>query len=59
MQFIRPVVAAHPRKFGRGQVRTGALAAEPAPLLPGISEDVKLFAATFLAGFLFVSILIG
>ena len=59
MQFVRPVFAAHPRKFGRGQARTGAVAAEAMPLLPGVPEDVKLFAATFLAGFLFVSILIG
>jgi hypothetical protein len=59
MQFTRPVFAAHPRKFGRGRVRTFALAAQAAPLFPSISEDVKLFAATFLAGFLFVSIVIG
>ena len=59
MQFVRPVFAAHPRKFGRGQVRSCAMAAEATPLFPGISEDVKLFATTFLAGFLFVSILIG
>ena len=59
MQFVRPVFAPDPRNFGRGQARSGALTVEAAPLFPGISEDVKLFAATFLAGFLFVSILIG
>ena len=59
MQLTRPVFAPHPRTFGRGRVRTGAPAAEAVPLLPGISEDVKLFAATFLSGFLFVSVLIG
>jgi hypothetical protein len=56
MQFVRPVIAAHPRLFGRGPVRTAALAAEQGVSL---SDDLKLFAATFLAGFLFVSILIG
>jgi hypothetical protein len=55
MQLVRPFVAANPRLFGRGPVRSAA-AAEPTPQL---SDDLKLFAATFLAGFLFVSILIG
>lgn len=56
MQFVRPVFAAHPRHFGRGQARVLAL---PLETKPTISEDLKLFAATFVAGFLFVSILIG
>jgi hypothetical protein len=57
MQFVRPVFAPHPRRFGKGYARKLAMAAaEPASAL---SDDVKLFAATFLAGFLFVSILIG
>lgn len=56
MQFVRSTFAQHPRRFGKGQARTLALAAEPASVL---SDDLKLFAATFLAGFLFVSILIG
>lgn len=60
MQFVRPAFALSPRKFARGRPRTGALGHGAArPLLPGVSEDVKLFAATFLAGFLFVSIVIG
>ena len=60
MHFVRPAFASHPHKFGRGRVRTAALnTAAATPLLPGLSEDVKLFAATFLAGFLFVSIVIG
>ena len=42
--------------FGRG--RTWLLEMISAPAA-AISEDVKLFAATFLAGFLFVSVLIG
>ena len=56
MQLVRPVFAANPRRFGRGPVRD----AEPAPAgAPLLSDDIKLFAATFLSGFLFVSILIG
>jgi hypothetical protein len=56
VQFVRPIFAAHPRCFGKGQERRAALAAKPAAIL---SDDLKLFAATFVAGFLFVSILIG
>jgi hypothetical protein len=56
MQFIRPVFALNPRLFGRGPVRALETAVEAGP---GISDDLKLFAATFAAGFLFVSILIG
>ena len=56
MQLVRPIFAAHPRLFGRGRVRDMAAKADQAPSL---SDDLKLFAATFLAGFLFVSILIG
>ena len=54
MSMGRPVIALDCRSFGRGR----------AWLLPereaasGI-EDLKLFAATFLAGFIFVSLLIG
>jgi hypothetical protein len=55
MHFVRPAFAEHPSKFGRGRVR-----AVPATVPDtSISDDFKLFAATFLAGFLFVSILIG
>ena len=56
MQLVRPLVAAHPRLFGRGPVRA---AEGPVDAGFSLSEDVKLFAMTFLAGFLFVSILIG
>ena len=55
MQLVRPVFASHPFRFGRGPVR----APEEASPAPSVSDDFKLFAATFLAGFLFVSILIG
>ena len=57
MQLFRPAFALNPRWFGRGPVRLReAPAAQPAL---AFSDDFKLFAATFLAGFLFVSILIG
>ena len=56
MQPARPAFAAHPSVFGRGPVRELAKpAAEPSRLW----GDFKLFALTFSAGFLFVSILIG
>ena len=56
MQLVRPIVVSHPRRFGRGPVRdTEARAVADF----SVSDDVKLFAMTFLAGFLFVSILIG
>ena len=56
MQLARPVVAANPRQFGRGPMRWDHLVPAPARQ---ISADLKLFAMTFAAGFLFVSILIG
>jgi len=56
MQLVRPARATHPRRFGKGPARVIAM---PAVAAPGLSDDFKLFAGTFLAGFLFVSILIG
>ena len=56
MHLARPVVALHPRKFGRGRARLLDAPATPAWKM---SDDLKLFAATFAAGFLFVTILIG
>jgi hypothetical protein len=56
MQAFRPVFASHPMRFGRGPVRQ---VHRPSPERGGIGSDVRLFAATFLAGFLFVAILIG
>jgi len=56
MQLARPVIAANSRRFGRGPVRDLEVPEEAGPVF---SDDFKLFAATFLAGFLFVSILIG
>jgi hypothetical protein len=55
MQLARPAFAADPRSFGRARFR--ALCA--APPSASLSDDLKLFATTFLAGFLFVSILIA
>jgi hypothetical protein len=56
MQLTRPVIALDPRLFGRGPMRLLGSDCEIPALL---SDDVKLFATTFLAGFLVVSILIG
>ena len=56
MQLARPVVAADPPHFGRGPFRWDHLMPAPARQ---VSSDLKLFAMTFAAGFLFVSILIG
>ncbi|MEO5972038.1 MAG: hypothetical protein ABIP91_01560 [Sphingomicrobium sp.] len=53
MQTIRPAYALDPRRFGRRVVLHDAPAAPEFVL----ANDLKLFAATFAAGFLFVSIL--
>jgi hypothetical protein len=57
MQLARPAFAPHPRIFGRGPIRD--LSSQPERAAWTISTDVKLFATTFVAGFVFVSILIG
>ena len=44
-------------RFGRARVRL--LDAAEAPESPALSDDLKLFAGTFAAGFLFVSLLIA
>ena len=56
MQLIRPAFALHPTHFGKGGVRDLSAVEAPASTL---SADFRLFATTFLAGFVFVSILIG
>jgi hypothetical protein len=56
MQLARPTIALDPRSFGKRRAR------EPANKSRGgskLANDLKLFAATFLAGFVFVSILIS
>jgi len=56
MQLIRPAFALDPKQFGKGRARDLS-AGEGAPFT--LSGDFKLFATTFVAGFVFVSILIG
>ena len=53
MQLAHARLATAPRRFGRGPVRIDFV--DPPVVLPAISADVKLFATTFAAGFLFVS----
>ena len=55
MQLARPAFALDPRSFGRGRRRVLAVQRASSK----ISSDLKLFATTFVAGFLVVSILIG
>jgi hypothetical protein len=55
MQLARRIVVADPRMFGRGPKRL----LEAAPAESRISDDFKLFATTFVAGFVFVSILVA
>jgi hypothetical protein len=55
MQLARRIVAADPRIFGRGPKRL----LEAAPAESRINDDIKLFTMTFVAGFVFVSILIA
>jgi hypothetical protein len=52
MQLARPGIAPRARQFGRGPVRVLGTA----PAEPLFNEDLKLFATTFLAGFVFVTI---
>ena len=56
MHTPRALVAADPRRFGRARALYLALPRERSRTF---SEDLQLFAATFAAGFVFVSILIG
>ena len=57
MQFVRPAIAADPRSFGRNPPR--ALAAAPTDTARRLSDDLRLFAITFLAGFTFVSVFLA
>jgi hypothetical protein len=56
MAHARAAIALDPRHFGRGRVRIVEERAERSWAIP---DDLKLFATTFAAGFLFVSILIA
>ncbi|HWI87786.1 MAG TPA: hypothetical protein VNS11_00880 [Sphingomicrobium sp.] len=56
MQLARSASAVHPRRFGRGPRKQ----LEPASRAASrISDDIKLFATTFAAGFIFVSVLLA
>jgi hypothetical protein len=60
MAVVRPAVAIDPRRFGRGPILCAEANPLRAPSQPsGLANDLRLFAVTFAAGFLFVSILIG
>jgi len=56
MRIPRGLVAADPRRFGRA---AAFQLAAPAEQRLSLSDELQLFAATFTAGFVFVSILIG
>ncbi len=57
MQLTRPAIAADPRLFGR---RACAAAGEPPEAgQSSMGQDLRLFATTFAAGFLFVFVLIA
>ena len=55
MSNVRPVIALGTRSFGRGPAWLSDAPKMEAPL----SGDLKLFATTFLAGFVFVSMLLA
>jgi hypothetical protein len=57
MPATRPAIAADPLGFGRG--RTWRLSDAPAERGAQLSDDLRLFASTFAAGFMFVAILIA
>ena len=56
MQLARQASAVHPSRFGRGPRKQLESTALPASR---ISDDLKLFATTFAAGFIFVSVLLA
>jgi hypothetical protein len=55
MQLARPAFALDPRSFGRGR----RWVEDAVQRRWAISDDLKLFATTFVAGFIVVSVLIG
>ena len=56
MQLARPGIAIHPFRFGRGPRFVSASATAGAP---AIGADLRLFATTFLAGFVFVAVFLA
>jgi len=57
MHFARPVFSLNQRRFGRGRMWTTAVLLERPAIALG--DDLRLFATTFAAGFLFVSLLLA
>lgn len=55
MRTLKPVIALDPRLFGR---RFPGFIFDGEPIDWTISEDLRLFATSFVVGFLFVSVLI-
>ena len=55
MRCVRPAIAADPRLFGRGMARARAETVHAR----SHSGDLKLFATTFAAGFIFVSVFLA
>lgn len=55
MRCARPAIAADPRLFGRSSARAQA----DAMSAPSHGDDFKLFASTFAAGFIFVSVFLA
>ena len=58
MQLVRPTFAPHPGRFGRAPLRQLS-ERTPAVQRPWFGDDLRLFATTFLVGFVFVSVLIA
>jgi hypothetical protein len=58
MLSARPVIAIDPRRFGRGRALLSGVPA-PEPVTLQLSDDLKLFATTFFAGFIFVSLFLA
>lgn len=54
MKMLRSVIALDPRLFGRG--RYFILQTAPHAHRPDMAADLKLFATTFVGGFLFMAI---
>jgi hypothetical protein len=58
MLSARPAIANDPTRFGRGRALVLATPM-PEPSFAAISDDLKLFATTFLAGFIFISVFLA
>ena len=54
MKMLRSVIALDPRLFGRGPLFI--LDSAPNARRPDMAADLKLFATTFVGGFLFMAI---